>query len=240
MSTASITIAETPVARGDAASVWSALVNATATWIAIRPELFESLDWEKLIAAAQYHGVLPIVAQRVLESPIASEVDFATKEQLRRAFHANLIRGLPLADEVLRVMCSFADRQIPVIPYKGPVLAEHLWGNSALRECADLDFLVETKNVDRAGEILEGLGYARVSPVAQQLRRALLRNASEEQFQHRETGLLLELQWSPAPRVFALRCDVTAVWSSAREISFSGEPALAPSRWKETETLWQR
>jgi hypothetical protein len=56
-----------------------------------------------------------------------------------------------------------------------------------------------------------------------------LKNASEEQFRHRETGLLLELQWFPAPSVFALRFDADSMWSRAKRTIFSGQHALSPS-----------
>jgi hypothetical protein len=229
VSTASISLAEKSLLRSNVETVWAALVNATATWMNVEPALFRHLDWDKLISAAQYHGVLPIVAQRMLESAVAHGVEPAIKDRLRRAFQANLIHGLPLVEEVLRIAHTFESQGIAIIPYKGPVLAEHLWGNSALRECADLDFLLENKNLDRAGGILDRLGYTRVSPIADHLRPALLKNASEEQFQHRESRLLLELQWSPVPRVFAMRCNVDAIWSRAREISFSALSVLSPS-----------
>jgi hypothetical protein len=228
VSAASTAIHETRSVKGDSASVWSALVNATATWTPIQPALFD-LDWEKFVAAAEHHGVLPIAAQRVLESPLASQWEFAAKEQLRRAFHANLLRSLPLVDEAARIVRTFAEERIPIIPYKGPALAEQLWGNFAVRKCDDLDFLVERQNIDRAGDLLQQLGYARVSPVAKHLRSALLRNASEEQFQNRDSGLLLELQWSPAPRVFAIRYDAQRIWSRTERISFSDQLALTPS-----------
>jgi hypothetical protein len=220
---------ERPVLRGDSVWVWPALVNAVSTWTPVQPELFHHLDWEKLIYAAEYHGVLPIVAQRILENPMAGEVELSVKDRLRRSFQANLLRVLPLADEVKRIASAFSDERIPIIPYKGPALAESLWGNSALRKCDDLDFLVERKNVDRAGKILDSMGYERVSPIKHHLRPALLRNASEEQFQHRETGLLLELQWSPAPRVFGIRYDADAIWPSAEKILFSDLGVLSPS-----------
>ena len=214
---------------GRSVPVWPALVNAVSTWTPIRPELFHHLEWEKSISAAEDHGVLPIVAQRILESAMAGEVELPVKDRLRRSFQANLLRVLSLIEEVKRIVGVFAAERIPIIPYKGPALAESLWGNSALRKCDDLDFLVERRNVDRAGNILDSLGYTRVSPIKHHLRPALMRNASEEQFQHRETGLLLELQWSPAPQVFGIRYDADSIWPRTERISFSDELVLSPS-----------
>jgi hypothetical protein len=227
--TALIEVAPVRHAKNDPQSVWNAMVNAVSTWKEVDPALFRGIDFEPLIAAAEYHGVLPIVAKRVLESAATRELKPAIKDRLRRVFQANLVRGVPLINEVLRVLNEFESSGIPIIPYKGPVLAGNLWGNSTLRECADLDFLIQRENVERAGKILDRLGYARVSPIADYLRPALLKNASEEQFQHRENRLLLELQWAPAPRVLSVRCDVKAMWLRTRRISFSRESALSPA-----------
>ena len=182
-----------------------------------------------MIEAAEYHGVLPVVCRRVLQSSFAQTLDSEVRDQLRRRFQADLVRSLPLVGEVSRVVEEFGRAGVPIIPYKGPVLAEQLWGDAALRVCDDLDFLVEKRSVEEAGVLLDRLGYRRVSPIASHLRPALLRNASEEQFQHRETGLLLELQWSPAPRVFAVRYKTEQVWQRVASISFAGGAVPAPS-----------
>jgi hypothetical protein len=227
--TGTVAFRRAPAVRSDAESVWSAMVNATATWADVTPDLYRDLDWDKFMAAAEYHGVLPIVTQRLLESDIAATLEPEVKTRMRRMFHANLVRSVPLVDEVIRVVQEFRHKEIAIIPYKGPVLAEQLWGSSALRNCADLDFVVEPTNVNHAGEILGALGYAHVSPIAHHLRPALLRNASEEQFRHRETGLLLELQWSPAPQVFAVSHNAQEFWRRTQEVLFAGTPVLAPS-----------
>lgn len=229
MSAKAVSIQERAAPRAGSMDVFAALINATATWSEIPVAPFQDLDWPTLVQSAEYHGVLPIVCERVLESTVASSLAPEVGSDLRRRFQANLVRALPLESEVIRVVEEFERTGVPIIPYKGPVMAEHLWGNSALRVCDDLDFLVEKRNVERAGELLGRLGYRRVSPVASHLRAALLRNASEEQFQHRETGLLLELQWSPAPSVLAVRCNTERVWRRAVSRPLNGRAVLEPS-----------
>ncbi len=209
--------------------VWCALVNATVTWRPLDERLFHNLDWNSYLTAAIHHGVLAIAADRLFSSSFASSLDRPVVAQLRRALHANLLRATSLADEVLRVADEFSARGIPIIPYKGPVLAEHLWGNFALRKCDDVDFLVARKDADDAGKIMTRLGYQSVTAVPPHLLPAFLRNASEEQFRHRETNLLLELQWSPAPRVFAVDCDPDEIWKRTQTISFSGRNVLSLS-----------
>ncbi len=209
--------------------VWSALVSATATWSELSPKLFAVLEWDAFLRAAEYHGVLPIVAERLLESEAAREFQTELKDKFRHALQINLVRMLPLVEEVRRITGSFRAEGLDIIPYKGPVLSEEFWGSVAFRDCADLDFLVRGDDVKRAGELLGRMGYTRSVELPAHLRPALLKNASEEQFRHGETNLLLELQWAPAPHVFALGFDNDAIWLRKRTISFGGDAVLSPS-----------
>lgn len=230
MSTALATasnITQSRVSRPE--DIWVALVNAASVNTEINPELFTNLDWEGFISAAEYHGVVSIVAQRVLESSAAQHISPDMQGRLRKVFQKSLMRSLLLVQEIHQITRAFREKNIPMIPYKGPTLAEQYWGSFSLRECVDLDFLVQAKDVEAAGAILDRLGYSRVSPIAQHLRTALVRNASEEQFQHRETNLLLELQWAPAPQVFALNFDSGVLWTRTRKYELAGEKVIAPS-----------
>ena len=148
---------------------------------------------------------------------------------MRQAYQTILMRSFPLAQEIHSITRLFKEQELPIIPYKGPALADRYWGSFVVRDCVDLDFLVRPQDVPAAGAILESLGYERVAKIPRHLRPALVRNASEEQFRHRETGLLLELQWAPSPHVFALKFDTTAMWTKVNYTVFAGEDVLSPS-----------
>lgn len=210
-------------------SEWEALLTATASPSELDPKQFANLDWQRFLSAAEYHGVAAVVAQTLLDSSLRSRLPVGIEKRLREIYQSILMRSFPLVQEIQSITAAFSAQAIPIIPYKGPALAERYWGSFVLRDCVDLDFLVQPDDVERAGEILEGLGYERVAAVPQHLRPALVRNASEEQFRHRATGLLLELQWAPSPRVFALRFDTARMWSNVSNIEFAGEEVLSPS-----------
>jgi adenylate cyclase class IV len=80
-------------------------------------------------------------------------------DELGAYFRANNIRNLSLTRELLRLSREVETRGIPVIPYKGPILAALAYGNLALREFGDLDVLVRTQDVLRAKELLASFGY---------------------------------------------------------------------------------
>lgn len=229
MSAACTICTKTSPIRSDPHAIWHAVVSAASSWQELALESFADLDWGRLTSAAQYHGLLPIVAERVLESDIAAAMDVSSRNSLRRAYQTTLFRVVSLYAEVIRIVLAMREQGIGLIPYKGPVLAQELWGNASRRECVDLDFLVRRADVVRSGEVIEKLGYRRASPIAGHLLGEVLRHASEIQFRNIQTGLLLELQWSPAPRVFGIEFDAAAIWNRTRTISFGGQQVLAPS-----------
>jgi hypothetical protein len=207
----------------------AALVNATASWNEVDDRLYQSVDWEAFEEAGRYHGVLPLASHHILESSLGRTLSLETRARLRQHCHDNLARSFGFYQELLRIVSAFDRSEIAIMPYKGPAFAEEFWGSFALRECSDLDFLVQPHSVEEAGEALMDLGYRRVIPIAKHLRRALVRNASEEQYRHIDTGLLLELQWSPAPRVFATRFDVDGMWRRAGRLALQGQIATKPA-----------
>src|SRR5581483_6680872 len=207
--------------------IYQALVVASSPERPLDPALFEQIDWEELLSQARHHSLSPLLAHRLLESSVAIPAEI--RGRLKRDFQTNLRRNFGLLEETLRIVRACREHEIEVMPYKGPVLAEQLWGSFTLRECSDVDVLVRRGDVGRAGEALIRLGYRQVWPVRESLRRAFVRNASEEQFRHRESAILLELQWAPAPRTMAVNFDEESLWGNRSSVTVAGESIETPT-----------
>jgi len=203
------------------------LVAISSPGLSLDRTLVEDIDWDALLIHARHHSLMPLLAHRLLEAGVS--LPSSIRARLRTEFQSNLLRNFGLMEEIKRILAAWEAAGIEVIPYKGPVMAEQLWGSFALRECSDLDFLVRREDVERAGLILADLGYNAVSPIAKSLRPALLRNASEEQFRHSSTNILLELQWAPAPRTMAVSYDERQLWRNSTKAIVAGRTVTAPS-----------
>jgi Uncharacterised nucleotidyltransferase len=208
-------------------TVFEVLVGASSPDRHFDLSILEGVDWGDLLTAARHHSLLPVLAHRVLEDEAAT-LPAGIRSQLRDQFHANLIRNLHLLQETARVLAALNNSGIDAVPYKGPIMADQLWGSFALRESTDVDVLVRESDAIRASELLLDLGYERVSPVADWLRTAVLKNASEEQFRHTQRKILLELQWSPAPGVFGAKFDETICWNALETIDIDGHGIRVP------------
>ncbi len=193
------------------------------------PELVSpDLDWGWLLQAAQRHSVLPLVHRALGQH---SGVPEPVRETMESLFRDSARRSLFLTAELMRLLDGFSAHGISVLPYKGPTLAQSLYGDIALRSFSDLDLLVRSGDVQRATEALETLGYAADPPVPPARRRAHLALASEQMFRRTAGAALVELQWRIAPRYFAVDFDCEWFWRTAVQAPLGSRhvPVLAPA-----------
>ena len=100
-------------------------------------------NWPSLIEAADYHGLAPLLGSAI--HPCPDEISEDDAARLRCAYRDSARRGLFLTTRLLLLLGRFEDAGISVIPLKGPVLAEMLYPDPALRPFSDLDLLVHAR-----------------------------------------------------------------------------------------------
>src|SRR5208282_4297348 len=130
------------------------------------------------------------------------------ERSLRSAYEANLRRSLWFTAELARVMQHFGRRQLRAVPYKGPVLAQAVYGDLGLRKFSDLDFLIAPADFERARHALVEIGYRVSSDFAPAIERLELRTGYERSFDSAAGKHLLELQWALLPHFYAVDLDV--------------------------------
>src|SRR5262245_18085134 len=121
-------------------------------------ELDEDLDWKTLLRFADRHGVQPLLNQ-ALKSTCWDRVPQTTRVELHRFNKANVQKNLLFTAELLQLIGEFERNHISIIAFKGPVLAEAVYGDVSLREFSDLDVLVHEADLRKAEDILTARGY---------------------------------------------------------------------------------
>jgi hypothetical protein len=142
---------------------------------------------------------------------------------MQATFRANNLRNLSLTRELLRVVNEFEAQDVPIIPYKGPVLTASAYGNLALRIFADLDVLVHKHDIPRAKRLLISLGYVQQDELTEVQEAAYLHSDCEYHFApNGEDRDLLELHWRITPRTFAFLLDAESLWERLQRASLGG------------------
>ena len=144
-------------------------------------------------------------------------------EALRQHDKANAHRALWLTLELLNLHRHLQARGLEVLPYKGPVLAEALYGNVALRQFSDLDLLVRSHDLPRIKAALAELGYAPGLRLAQAAERDYLKSGYEYTFDGARGRNLLEIKWQILPRFYSIGFDVDDFFERASVVTIEGQ-----------------
>ena len=213
--------------------------------------LRHGVDWARLVHLADFHGLTPLVYRR-----LSAEVDARQSgelETLRQTDKANAHRALWLTLELLNIHRHLQARGLEVLPYKGPVLAETLYGNVALRQFSDLDFLVRSGDLPRIKTALAELGYEPGLRLSQAAERDYLKSGYEYTFDGARGRNLLEIKWQILPRFYAIGFDVGAFFTRAAVVTVEGQKLrtlcdqdlmlvlcvhAAKHAWKQISWLW--
>jgi hypothetical protein len=189
--------------------------------VRVRQILQHRLDWERLLKLAEHHGLVPLLYRRL--STAMDVAKSAWLEPLRQQDKTNAHRTLWLTLELLNIHRHLAARGLEALPYKGPVLAEILYGNVALREFSDLDLLIRSCDLPAVKSALAELEYEpslHLSPAAE---RAYLRSGYECTFDGAHGCNLIEIKWQVLPGFYAIGFDVCDFFNRAVEITVNGQ-----------------
>jgi hypothetical protein len=206
----------------------------------------EGLDWDALIEAAEYHGVAPSL-YGIVNSACPDLVPENVASALRDSYRDSARRSLILTARLFALLDAFEAEGIPVVPLKGPVLAESLYPDPLLRPFSDLDLLIHKEDVPAALQLLKREGYALGAHLARLSLPALMKLNCELLFRQ-ERMTQVDLQWDIAPADYPFRFDVEILWRSLgrtrigeREVaSLSGESLLLFLCVHGAKHLWSR
>ena len=181
------------------------------------------LDWERLYALADKHGLRPLLFRHLGEGrlgPIPPAFEsklWRHSEQLRR-------RNLQMESALVELSDRLRGAGIPVLAHKGPVVAWRAYGDPALREYGDLDLLLPHADMRRAISLLAESGYLPKYPLSPAVEAAFLAASSQYHFMlvHRESGLLVELHWKTDNDFPVEASDRAGWWQKAPRLKVQG------------------
>src|SRR2546430_12630777 len=169
-------------------------------------------DWERLVRLADHHGVLPQVYSALAQAEVASSAALST---LRPMYERSVHQALWLTRELLRIIECFDSHGIRALAYKGPTLAQILYGNVTSRQFADLDILVSPDDLPKVRACLAELGYEASLNLSPREERAYIAAGYELVFDLGEHRNLLEIQWRILPRFYAIDFNIERFFDRA-------------------------
>jgi hypothetical protein len=163
----------------------------------------DDFDWNYFTEIATYHGVTPLFYKNVHD--ICPEL-FPNHIllQFQKTSQTNASHNLFLTQQLVKIIDLFTAHHIPVIPYKGVVLATLAYQNLTLRQCSDIDILVERQDLLKARELLMSQGYLSSDSLSKEELDNIFQFAQGHAWQmsHSSYSHSVDLHWTIIPNYF--------------------------------------
>jgi hypothetical protein len=173
---------------------------------------------ERWLSVIRREGLAGLVYRRLADTDALRRVPAAVREALVEERRRTVARMLLLVDELGWLLDTCRAEELPVVPLRGPALADRLWGDPTVRPAGDLDLLVRKADLPRLAALLATRGYRELSHrpgFAQRFSYTLT-------FVRERYGwLVVEPHWSLAYPPF-----VTGVWARAHRVRLLGREVL--------------
>jgi ubiquinone/menaquinone biosynthesis C-methylase UbiE len=192
----------------------------------IRVLLGRGLDWSAVVRLALNHRIAQLVRRGLVRAApdlVPAEILAALDVHLKACEKTNRY----LSQQLVAILQALEAREIPAIAFKGPVLAQEVYGDLALRTFADLDFLIRVTDIPDARKVLGELGFAvddSDAYVPWSRDKLFWFYLGQNLIFHRENGVAIEPHWALAPTTMSVDLDYPGMWGRARWTTLMDEP----------------
>jgi len=189
------------------------------------------VDWPAFLELAEEHGVTQLVASVAQKFPpdgpqaSAKLIPFEFREVLLERQRAQAFSTMRMSAELFRLVERFAAEGIGVLAVKGPALAMQAYGDAAMRNYGDLDFLVRDTDIARATQLMMDAGYAPQIPLSA---IAAGKIPGQYLFRQREAKLLVELHNDQTMRYYPRGLPIEELFSRSVRVKMDGREVPAP------------
>lgn len=155
----------------------------------------DEIDWPETIRRAEFHSVASLLRFNLSQFGLLNSLPEQQREQLRDAGQTWAARHLAYVNEAARLTAALKAEGITAIPLKGAALMLcGYYPQAGLRAALDIDLLVEPEKLERADQIVAGLGYHHLPGKRSARPRQRLANDINHLWPRRgANGLILEL-----------------------------------------------
>lgn len=186
-------------------------------------------DWDLLVETAQAHRVFPLLYTNLAQY-FQEAVPRQIAGDLKAQFLKNSALNLFLSHQLLQLLRLFEAQDIKAVSFKGPVLAEYLFGDINYRTFADLDILIGKEDLEKAVLLLRSAGFRFDIDLHLKQYLQLARTGYHAGLIKEQHSFLVELHWEMSGRYLPREMGLRDVQSRLRQARFLDQEivSLAP------------
>jgi Uncharacterised nucleotidyltransferase len=181
----------------------------------------QPLDWPKAIHLASGHGLSPTLSCQVQQHATA-RVPETIRLCLIERFRAQTIRNFDLTRELLEALSVLEKSGVGALAFKGPVLAQQLYGHLSLREFLDLDILVTPTHASTVIALLSAKGFEPQFILTRQQFARFQTMRSQIGLYHPAKNVLVEVHWALLSPGYTFSPAAQIPWESIQSVSIAG------------------
>jgi hypothetical protein len=184
------------------------------------------VEWGHLLFLGRHHRVLELLYQslrRHAPSAIRGEVESYLRNEAHRTVAFNMI----LLRELVRMYRMLGEKDIEMISFKGPLLAQLAYGNLGLRSSVDLDFLIRPKDLGGLEEVVKADGFEvaqRMTTLSPFQKHAYLRLARQISYVNGTRGIGLDVHTNVMPPGYRYKYSFEELLARSRVVEAVGRP----------------
>jgi len=192
-------------------------------------ELFDNVDWDKILPFAKHQNVLTIIYHVLLKNGLLEKVPPEKAQALEADFIGKTAFILQYENSLSKIVDSLYQERISFVIIKGPTIANELYEPTEVRPYGDLDILIKNHNYDKVKRILAQHGF-QVADSENETHRRQYWNSVD--FYHSENrNIAIDLHWDTLMSSWGRNFFTDQeIWDNTRWLEFSGMrlPVLDP------------
>jgi hypothetical protein len=187
----------------------------------------DRVDHRLLLAVLHEHEILPLFFDRAQKLAAFDTLPEAFRMELKQHATRLKMRSLHLMGELHNLLNASAELGLPVIPLKGPLLGQRLFGDPGVRFVRDLDLLLPDWALRPFHDYLLQQGY-KIDPADPAARDIDWNHPASNPHEHHlpplfhdDLKISVELHWSLSPRSYFQDVPTSWLWKSTHEAALA-------------------
>lgn len=161
--------------------------------------IYHNIDWGKFVRLVVRHGLAGFV---YLQNKNDTFLPEGSAERLKECYRSAGISNLLQFAELIKIIKVLDAEGVDVVPLKGVLDAQEIFGNLAVYPSSDIDLLVQESKLTHLPDVLNRLGYNPIETIAES---DLL--ASHYHLIYRKNAFLIEIHWNLVKRYFQVPAE---------------------------------
>jgi hypothetical protein len=172
-------------------------------------------DWNNFIDLAYSHGVLPVVYKnlKLFLEYLPEDIFDRLKSDYKYIAKQNML----MSAELINITKLFEKNNITALSFKGPVLSSLAYGDILLRQYADLDILINEKDLYDVAQLLLDNGYFTDVDISV-LKNKIYLNIDNDFSFFTKSGIHIELHWKLFREKIGLNIEFASYVNDKNEV----------------------